>query len=130
MNEEISEILKDASIWVDDRKMKRLRKAVGQWRGEHPGQEMSREKMLALISSVPLKKEEVVARVVQVLRDNQLVPEASLVKAKNYITTDAQLTSLLKEWGASTSFAWCSRSSPPARYCCRTDGIHRRPCGP
>jgi hypothetical protein len=97
LQEEIKNVLKDVSIWIDQRKVKPLRKLVREWQTAHPGQQMDEATLTALIARVPRKKDELVSRLIAVLRTKELVTEATLSTATNLIRNDPVISQLLPD---------------------------------
>lgn len=93
----IKSALEGVAVWVPDRKLGALRKKVKQWQQENPEGSLDDSVVSAILKNVPGRKDQVVERLVQLLKDKSLVNEADTLRLRNAINGDPELSSLLKE---------------------------------
>lgn len=98
MSREIRLALEGTAIWVPDKKLAPLRKLVAEWLAANPGAALNDGEIEKLLSKVPRRKDQVVERVVSLLKDKGMFPDAKdAVRARNLIASDAQLSKLLSD---------------------------------
>ncbi len=97
MQKEISETLKDAVIGIDQRRLRVLKAQITDWATNHPGQTLDRETLTTLIGAIPRRKDEIVDRLINVLKSNELVETGKELLARNAIANDPIITNLIPE---------------------------------
>jgi len=97
LQREISEIVKDFSIWLEPRKLRELKKMLQQWQMENPDTHPDKELLVELIKKIPKRKEQIVQQTVTVLLEKGLIEAAQKTLATNLIRNDALIASLIKD---------------------------------
>jgi len=97
MQKEISETLKDAVIGLDKRRLKLLKSQLAIWQTENPGQTLDRETLATLIGKIPRRKDELVERLIDVLKSNHIVDATKELRARNAIANDPVIKNLIPE---------------------------------
>ncbi len=81
MRHAVDGILSSSSIWVEERKLRNLRKLVLEWETDHPGETLDAKVVAALADKVPRRKESVVQQTVELLCDKGLLPAGERTRA-------------------------------------------------
>jgi hypothetical protein len=97
MQKAISETLKGAVIGIDPRRLKVLKGKIADWTATHPGQTMDRGILTTLIGAIPRRKDEIVDRLIDLLKSNELVDTGKELLTRNAITNDPIITNLIPE---------------------------------
>lgn len=97
MYAEIKSTLKLRAIWVPDDKLMNLRTSVQDWRNEHPDAELDGKTVERLLARIPRQRDLVLERVVQLLKQRDLVPEGKEIQTRNLIANDPEFRALFKD---------------------------------
>lgn len=97
LKKETKEIVKQVSIWTDQRKVRDLLIAVDKWKSTNPDVPMTRQTLSNLVEKMPKRKEQVVQHVVSVLESNGIITQANKARVTNIIRNDPFIATLITD---------------------------------
>jgi hypothetical protein len=95
MRRVVDNILKSSSIWVEERKLRALKKLLREWEAQHPEKTLDAEIVAILADKVPRRKESVVQQAVELLCEKGLLENEVKARAANLIRNDSIISNLI-----------------------------------
>lgn len=96
MTDKVNKALKDAAIWVDDKSIRPLEEKYSELADADGDLVMSAPQIKTVMSKVPTRKQQVLARTESVLREVLAGDPTVVEKLRRRLESDAALTTLLK----------------------------------